>query len=91
MSALRESLFGDAHRKLVEGTEVLRTGGGVSLTAGECNAILDQLAELERSLVLGKVEERRLRGHVRNLAFSLAGFSEDKDLYDRLLREADAQ
>ena len=43
-------LFQSAHRKLVEGTEVLRTGGGTKLTAGECNAILDHLADLERDL-----------------------------------------
>jgi len=77
--------FGTAHRKLVEGTEALRTGGGANLTAAECNALLDQLADLERAVVLGKAEERRLRGHVRSLAFSLASTSEESDLYERLL------
>jgi hypothetical protein len=44
----RASLFPLVHRKLVAGTEVLRTGGGASLTAGECNAILDRVSDLER-------------------------------------------
>ena len=36
--------------KLREGTEVLRTGGGATLTAEECNAALDYLAALEKAL-----------------------------------------
>lgn len=85
---MSDALFGDAHRKLVAGTEVLRTGGGAALTSAECGAILDQLADLERAVILSKTEQVRLRGYVRNLAFSLAGFSQDSDLYDRLLKEA---
>lgn len=30
-----------ARSKLVEGTEILRTGGGVHLTSAECNTLLD--------------------------------------------------
>lgn len=43
---------------LREGTEVLRTGGGTTLTADQCNAVFDELerardvcAEIERLLV----------------------------------------
>jgi hypothetical protein len=31
------------------GTEVLRTGGGISLTSAQCNVLLDRLAELEHA------------------------------------------
>ena len=48
MSGERKALYPDAHRKLVAGTEVLRTGGGTRLTSGECNAVLDHVASLER-------------------------------------------
>jgi hypothetical protein len=44
----RESLISGVRRKLVEGTEVLRTGGGTTLTASECNIILDAQADLTR-------------------------------------------
>jgi hypothetical protein len=47
-SAGQPSLYPDVRRKLVVGTEVLRTGGGASLTAAECGAVLDRLADLER-------------------------------------------
>jgi shikimate kinase len=47
--AERESLI-EARRKLVEGTEVLRTGGGTTLTSGECNALLDRIEYLEAKL-----------------------------------------
>ncbi len=42
--------FATARRKLVEGTEVLRTGGGAALTAGDCNALLDRLEQLRGAL-----------------------------------------
>ena len=33
--------------RLREGTEVLRTGGGVTLTAAECNVLLDHIESLD--------------------------------------------
>lgn len=44
------ALFGAARRKLVEGTEVLRTGGGATLNPGECGAILDEIERLRAAL-----------------------------------------
>lgn len=35
-----------AKARLREGTEILRTGGGVHLTATDCNALLDELERL---------------------------------------------
>jgi hypothetical protein len=46
------SLFADAHRKLVAGTEVLRTGGGATLTSSECNALIDYLADQQSAIFL---------------------------------------
>lgn len=36
-----------ARQRLVEGTEVLRTGGGTTLTAEQCDALLDYIEALE--------------------------------------------
>ncbi len=41
--------------RLREGTEVLRTGGGVTLTAAQCNALLDMIDRLR--LALRSVDE----------------------------------
>lgn len=40
-----------AKARLREGTEILRTGGGIELTAAQCNALLDEYERLERLLV----------------------------------------
>jgi hypothetical protein len=47
VSGDRGNELADIRRKLVEGTEVLRTGGGATLKAGECNALLSRLDTLE--------------------------------------------
>ena len=35
-----------------EGTEILRTGGGVTLTADECNNVIDEVEVIEGALDL---------------------------------------
>jgi hypothetical protein len=50
---------GMAH--LREGTEVLRTGGGIYLTSGECNAILDFVETLESAIKKAVKENRSVR------------------------------
>jgi hypothetical protein len=47
-----DTRFQRVHRRLVAGTEVLRTGGGATLTAADCNAVLEELADLEWALTL---------------------------------------
>lgn len=44
------SLFQDVHRKLVAGTEILRTGGSTTLNGSECNAVLDALGGREQAI-----------------------------------------
>lgn len=48
-------------RKLTEGTEVLRTGGGASLTASECHALLDEFDQLSEvaEAARGVIEKSR--------------------------------
>ena len=55
MSDVRE-----AKARLREGTEVLRTGGGVHLTASECNVLLDEFEDMEAELGRLKHEKRIL-------------------------------
>lgn len=54
---------GRAFAKLREGTEILRTGGGIYLTADECNAILDFTSDLE-NLLDGPVDIDDLRSYL---------------------------
>lgn len=44
------TLWDDVQRKLVEGTEVLRTGGGATLGSDECAVILDEVDRLRAAL-----------------------------------------
>lgn len=47
----------NAKARLREGTEVLRTGGGVHLTAFQCRTLLDYINDLENRLGIAEDED----------------------------------
>ena len=70
--------------KLREGTEILRTGGGVTLTAAECNEALDRFEALEHRL-----HEIKMQATRRHRASDLKRYLEvDLERIERLASES---
>ena len=59
-SAAQEERLALAIARLREGTEVLRTGGGTTLTADQCGLLLDEIESLRRNLDMADTAYRSL-------------------------------